>query len=227
MKHAKKVLLTAITTMLIFSAIIYSSCHKDPCSGVNCLNGGSCSNGNCLCPSGFNGNRCQYTSIVYYNNTYTPMYITINGSSATIPVGGSVEYDGLPGNHADGTAYTSGQTNSGSQIGVQISWDLVDNFPSIGPLEVDINVSSDYFFLRIINYSPYNISQEYVNSGLASQTLDNIFIPNDRNYYDMGYYKAWTNSNVYLYTASGSIKWLSDPIPLDFTVNQHYLFAAY
>jgi hypothetical protein len=225
MKHIRKVFLTAITTLAIFSAIVYSSCHKDPCNGVACLNGGACSQGSCLCPSGYTGSHCQYTTVTYYNNTYTPIYITINGSNATIPVGGSVTYNGTPGDYADGSAYTSGQTGSGSQIGVQISWNLTGDFPQIGDNEVDINVSSDYFFLRLRNASPYNISQEYVNYQLASQTFDNVFIPNDGNIYDMGYYKAFSNSNIYLTSASGWI-W-SSGLSLDFTSNQHYLFTAY
>lgn len=228
MRHYSKILLTAFTVMMLFSGIIYTSCHRDPCRNVYCQNGGACSNGTCLCPSGYTGNRCQYvsaTSITYYNNTFTPVYITINGVSTTIPSGGSVIYDGTPGDYATGTASTSGQTSSGSRIGETIYWDFNDYFPQNGMQTVEINVSSDHFFLKLRNVSGYNIEQVYVNYGTAAQTFDNVYIPNDGVTYDIGYYQAYTNSNFRLLNASGSHFWFYD-INLPFTQNQSYTFSA-
>ena len=37
---------------------ILNSCY-DPCSGVGCLNGGVCNQGDCLCPEGFIGENCE------------------------------------------------------------------------------------------------------------------------------------------------------------------------
>ncbi|MCW3121634.1 MAG: toll/interleukin receptor protein [Flavipsychrobacter sp.] len=228
MKHSRKILLTALSVIMIFTAIVYSSCYRDPCNGVYCQNGGACSRGTCLCPTGYTGAYCQYraaSTIAYYNNTYTPVYITINGKSATIPVGGSVEYDGTPGNYATGSAYTSGQASNGYTIGQTIYWDFNDYFPQGGIQTVDINVSPDYFFLKIQNYSRYYIDQGYVNYHLSSQYFDNMYIPNDGYTYDIGYYEAYTNSNVRLETATGSHYWYSG-ISLPFTYNQSYTFVA-
>lgn len=36
-----------------------SSCQKDPCSSVDCKNGGTCSDGTCECPEGFQGTDCS------------------------------------------------------------------------------------------------------------------------------------------------------------------------
>ncbi len=46
----------------IGSILLFSTCeltNEDPCEFVSCLNGGSCNNGNCLCPTGYIGENCQ------------------------------------------------------------------------------------------------------------------------------------------------------------------------
>ena len=227
MKQIKQVLFTGFSVLLIFSAVIYSSCHKDPCRNVICYNGGACSRGNCLCPTGYSGNHCQFTSIEYFNNTYTPVIITIGGSTTTIPAGGSVIYDGTPGTYADGSAYTSGLTGSGSQIGLKLIWNFnTDVFPQIGTDEVDINVSKLYFFLRIKNASPYRIGTEYVNYNQSYESVDNVVIPNDGNYYDVGYYDAFPDTRLHFVSTGGSVFW-NDVVSLPNTMNQHYLSVAY
>jgi len=42
----------------------------DPCKKVSCQNGGTCSDGDCSCKSGFSGNECQ--------NEKTPIKIIVN-----------------------------------------------------------------------------------------------------------------------------------------------------
>ena len=36
---------------------------SDPCDDVNCLNGGTCNDGTCVCPDGFSGEFCQTTDL--------------------------------------------------------------------------------------------------------------------------------------------------------------------
>ncbi len=225
MKPTSKIFATAITVMMIFSAVIYSSCHKDPCSGVNCQNGGACSQGNCICPTGFTGGHCQYSTITYFNNTFTPVYITINGSSTTIQPGESVFYYGTPGDNAVGTATTYGQTNSGTQIGDAINFTFNDVFSYNGGLEDDINISSDYFYLKINNASSFNIGQEYVNFGTNAHTYDQVSIPNDGNTYGMGYYLAYNNTELRLLTSGGGHVW-DYVINIPFQQNASYTFFA-
>lgn len=41
------------------SLVWYSSCIKDNCKGVMCLNGGVCVNSVCACPVGYEGTHCE------------------------------------------------------------------------------------------------------------------------------------------------------------------------
>lgn len=48
-----------LTVALSTAAITFHGCSEDPCVDVNCLNGGACNDGNCICPDGFGGEFCQ------------------------------------------------------------------------------------------------------------------------------------------------------------------------
>jgi hypothetical protein len=59
MKSIKYITLGAIVTLSIFSAVIYSSCSKDECGAVTCLNKTTCQNGICICTKGLYGASCE------------------------------------------------------------------------------------------------------------------------------------------------------------------------
>ena len=50
------------TKIIIFALLLataaMTSCKKDPCDKVACLNGGTCANGICNCPTGYTGSNC-------------------------------------------------------------------------------------------------------------------------------------------------------------------------
>lgn len=235
MKQTKTILLTAVAVLLAFSATIYTSCKKDPCKGVNCQNGGACSNGKCSCPSGYGGNFCELSTLTYTNDTYTPIIITFNGQTSTIPVGSSVSYLGSAGSSVTFSAYTSGTTTSGTQVGLQIQWpSTTDVFPgngAAGETVIPLDISSDYFFLKIINNSAYSIGKVEVNYDLLSATTNDVTIPNDGSTYNIGYYDAWTNSDLYLLSTGGSVYWSYGSggagLGLPFTANQRFTYTAY
>jgi EGF-like domain len=58
----KKGYLSIITTLLFAILAGIVSCNTNPCSDVLCLNNGTCREGACACPSGFEGNFCQNKS---------------------------------------------------------------------------------------------------------------------------------------------------------------------
>lgn len=49
-----------ILLFLLALAVGFTSCKDDdPCGGISCLNGGTCANGACNCPTGFEGSDCS------------------------------------------------------------------------------------------------------------------------------------------------------------------------
>ena len=199
-------------------------------SGYNCING------NCQ----FVSSGAQFTSlsacqslcnlppppsqscIRLVNTTQTPMQITLNGITRTVSAGASTEYCGTPGAPANYTAQTSGVTNQGAQVGLLMSWGDNLFFPSSGTSSRNLVVTSEYFFLRIKNEGSGPLTNLIVNKGLTSQTTDNISIPNSGNFTNIGYYRAWTNSNVYASLPSGATVFWTYPgtMNIPFTENQ-------
>jgi len=70
MKPISNVLLTLLLITVVFSAVMYTACNKNHCSNITCLNNGSCDGGNCVCPIGFEGLRCEILSRDKFVNTY-------------------------------------------------------------------------------------------------------------------------------------------------------------
>jgi hypothetical protein len=97
MKQTKTILLTAVIMVCLFSAVLFTACTQssnnnatptpDPCASVTCYNGGTCSNGACVCPSGWTGTYCQtavakvpLTGLIeFVNNSKNPYAVYISG----------------------------------------------------------------------------------------------------------------------------------------------------
>lgn len=50
--------LIVLVFIALATSMTFSSC-KDECKDVDCLNGGTCSDGDCTCPDGYIGTRCE------------------------------------------------------------------------------------------------------------------------------------------------------------------------
>ncbi len=226
MKQFRSLLVAILAMVATFSAVLYTSCHKDPCSNVHCNNGGYCSGGGCVCAAGYEGSRCDYlstTAISFHNNTQTRVTLAIAGyNTVYVDAGSSVVFDGYYTDQAIGTATT------GSNLGEPISWNLTYTFPSTGELQVNINVSSDYFYLYLRNNTLYTITEVNVNYLLTGvETDENTIIPYDGNLYGIGYYQAYTNSNLYFFTNGRAHQWSYNTLSLPFTDNQTFTAALY
>ena len=225
MKQTKLVLFTAVIALCSFVAVVYSSCTRDRCSGVACQNGGTCSGGTCNCPTGYTGNLCQQSSILFTNDTYTDISLTVNGTTGTLAAGNSVSYVGTPGATAVVSAVTLGTATYGT-----LSWSYTDHFPTGGnSLTEPFDVSSDYFYLEMINNtSSQTITTVAVNTQTSSlTTVDNVNILNTGVIYGVGYYSAYPNTSVSASTnTGGNVSWTPYQLNLPFTANQHSLVVA-
>ena len=70
MKYIKQLALCAVLTISAFCALMYSSCQKDTCKGVTCLNKSTCSAGSCQCPVGISGANCETVYRKMYDHVY-------------------------------------------------------------------------------------------------------------------------------------------------------------
>jgi hypothetical protein len=206
------------STLALAFALFLTSCSKttpDP------TNSGSGSGTNGSGGNGSGNNGPTNTSLVYVNDTYTPINITVNGATSSIPAGQSVTFKGAAGSANTGTATTSGVTSTNTTVGLVMSWAINDVFPSSGSANKTLDVGANYFFLKITNQSSYAVNGVYVNYGLVAQTLDNITFGSGT--YNVGYYAAYSNSNVRCISNSG-VYWQSN-VTLSNTENQSFLFT--
>jgi PKD repeat protein len=146
------------------------------------------------------------TNITFYNPVFTTIQVTCNGLQQSIPAGGNVTYYSVPGTSVNYSASTYGATTSGTQVGLKLAW----NGPitlSGGNLSFYLNVPSTYFFLNLTNSSASDWVGLYVNYGLVSQSYDAVEILNNGFKNTLGYYYAYSNSNVRVYSANGLLQW--------------------
>jgi hypothetical protein len=207
--------------MLVIGMFCISACTKSgPTIGGNNGQGGG-QNGS----SGGSGGSNPSSTITVQNNSLTPAAVTISGQTQTAAAGGTVVFTGTPNASVTATATTSGTTNTGTQVGLQIAWSFTAAFPAAGSnFNEALNVGSNYFFLKLVNTSAYQLLKVYVNYGLTAQTLDNITVQNDGNTYNIGYYQAYSNSNVR--AENGNIYWQWQTLNLPFTTNQSTTLQA-
>jgi hypothetical protein len=83
MKKIKNILLASILTMSAFTATIMTSCNPDACQDVICSNGGTCTDGACSCPSGYEGASCDTRTITKYLGSYVGNGTDDNGGVYT------------------------------------------------------------------------------------------------------------------------------------------------
>jgi len=216
--------LVAITA---FTAITYTSCNKDKCKDVTCQNGGACTDGTCSCPSGFEGANCETASTVisdsttigYQNKTFTPVHITFNGTSQTIPAGGTGYFTAMHGTSATGSATTTGTNSLGNPIGLVYNWQTLSaQFPARDTLRLPLSVPGSLFFVKVINKSAETLIKCRANYGVTGQIDDVVNIPNDSASHDVGYYYFYGNSNVRM--ESPIHYWFVDTLHLSGVKNQ-------
>ncbi len=59
MKFWKHTFVAVAAFLAVSSTVVYTSCEKDACLDLKCMNGGACTDGFCSCPTGFEGVTCD------------------------------------------------------------------------------------------------------------------------------------------------------------------------
>ena len=170
--------------------------------------------------------------LTFNNPLFTDIMITVSGyGTQTAEPGSSAVFDfsSNPGTiiyHAE----TSGQTTSGSQVGLLIEWDYAIDLSGQSSYTLDLNISSNYFFIYVQNSSDHDFSPFYVNYGSSYQTMDNIIIYNTIVTYRIGYYRAFIDTEVRAYLQdmpSWYYYWIQGThFSLPFTDNQSIVLYA-
>ena len=154
------------------------------------------------CSSG-DGNRLpteEPAQLEFNNMVHTPIVITVDSETYTIPVGGTLtlDFEANPG-VVPYYATSGGKTSSDTDIGLQFEWDLDVDLTDMDYDFVDLIIGQSYFFLQYQNNGGINLTPLYVNYGSADQTMDNIFLPNDNVKYNTGYYRANAGNEIRTY----------------------------
>lgn len=138
MKSNKYILLSAFVTVLILGSGLYSSCSKDVCKAVTCINGGTCSGGSCFCmQKGVGGLNCEIIYRDLYKNVYKGTGANDTGKA-----------------YIDNTlTFTSGFDTSYTQM--QLIWN------NHGPSTVNMNITLNS---NTANGSTFTVAQTIVNS---------------------------------------------------------------
>lgn len=81
MKLIKNIMLAGVTALGIGGSVFYSSCVKDQCGAIQCINHSNCINGQCQCLPGTAGGNCQ----TIYRDAYRGFYkgVPPNDSTST------------------------------------------------------------------------------------------------------------------------------------------------
>lgn len=219
MKRSKAVVYTVILTLLAFGSIVYTACRKDYCKNMTCQHGGTCNDGACICPQGYTGTYCQtanVSNIGFRNNTYTPVYIRVNGAEYTVDTGSTLTFTGSHGDTLKGTAQTHGIY--GRNV-VLPAFKLV--FPVRNTLFYDLDAPDNFFFLMATNENPTVpfISQVHVINLLDTIT-DVTVINNTGLPHYIGYYPATDTTIVWLEKTPNV--WKFDTTNLPMVKNQAY-----
>jgi len=143
----KTILFSAMSTMVAFLAVSYTSCTTDKCKELVCANGGVCNDGVCLCPSGYTGTQCE-TAL---RDLLTGIYIVTEKGSLV----NAAQYTVTIGN------------------GATVTDIVINNFNNSIPVPITANVSGDSIYIPTQNVSGKIITgngylTQYVNYGQSA-----------------------------------------------------------
>ncbi|MDP1675427.1 MAG: Ig-like domain-containing protein [Bacteroidota bacterium] len=164
--------------------------------------------------------------VTFLNPIFTDISITVGGVTKTLFVNDSVRFIfSTNPSTVSYTAQTSGKTNTGTIIGRELIWNGVNlNVAGLTEKRYSLIAGPEFFFIYIRNASTKILNPIYVNYGLVSQTLDNVVVPADNQLYKVGYYQAFTNTQIRTYVQGSTTSYVSwtqgTNLNIPFTNNQ-------
>lgn len=138
-------------------------------------------------------------TVTFFNPVYTPITINVDGFNATtIDVGDRVNFSFTANpSSVHYTASTKGETTDGYQLGIEILWEETIDVSGYDSPTFNLNVNSDYFFMAVKNIGTYNLDTWSINNGTEYQIDDDFTIPNDGVEYQVAYYEALDDTEIY------------------------------
>jgi len=152
-------------------------------------------------------NVTLYSMILTLNNaTYTPIKITVDGTTQqTIAVGSSKTYTLPDATSVHIVAETNEVFTNQNQLGRKVTWDTSISTP-YNSNSVNLNVGSSICYFRIQNSGTYTLGPIYFNYGNSYQYTVNTTLPTGGSTYNLGYYEAISGGTVraYYYPSTSS-----------------------
>ncbi len=147
--------------------------------------------------------RNPRTDLVFRNNVFTDVNLTLEGDTRTLAAGDSITFNDFEGFETTYSAETSGKSTQGLIVGLAIYWQekIVLNGTK---MVVDLDLAKDYFYLYITNNGEHHLAPLYVNFGLPEQTIDNVVMQANGTRYQIGYYRAFSETVI-------RANWMDDP----------------
>ena len=109
------------SAMIATMALTVNSCSKDedPCEDVSCLNGGSCDDGNCNCPTGYEGSVCETVERAKFIGTYSAVSACLGTTAYTVSIAESSSgIDKVVISNMGNSAWTAIGTVNGTSISI-------------------------------------------------------------------------------------------------------------
>ncbi len=218
-----------LIVVFILSSILYTSCKSDPCKGLVCLHNGLCYGGNCTCPTGYSGSRCETiatTRIKWINASYTKVYYSINNvDTNTLNAGDSITKTGQYGDTTRINAWTYLADDSGNNLGAFINWNIKDTFPDSSITNVYLNVPTSYCYFSLVNNSTYSIGKVVDSNFAGIQYVQYSNLPASAAIRPIGYYPVDSTTNMLLISSDSTKSWSFSHLGLPNTANQTYLIT--
>ncbi|MBS1585803.1 MAG: hypothetical protein JSS82_09675 [Bacteroidetes bacterium] len=189
MKNRTSLIPALLGCIMVFAAVLYVSCKKkttlstDNCANIACKNGGSCTQGFCSCPDGYELADCSKPSLSRYLGNWS-MHDSIVGSNKDSLLHRSNVYDvtikGVPGSsidfYLDGITGNSGYYNLPCRLEdtltrhyLPLEFRAADLYGYSTPRPMIVTT-----FLGVVNEGGYYIHGRYIRQyPLADSTVEN------------------------------------------------------